>query len=120
MSSPTHSLDANLPSEDDIPAGLVFDTTSAGPLWDPTLSAYYYTYSPEAVKITGVKDAPVNYLYFKGQWGDQEYDDDHPGQEKFVDHHKWTGGPRGPLDKYLDREPVCLPTKKECNIKSSI
>jgi hypothetical protein len=99
---------------------VVFDTTSQGPLWDPTLAAYYYTYSMETKKFTGVKDAPVNYLYFEGQWGDQEYDDGHPGQEKFMEYHKWTSGPRGPLDKHLDREPVCLPTKTECTIKSSI
>lgn len=103
-----------------IPAQVVYDVTSNGPLWDPTLSAYYYTFSADTKKFTSVKDAPVNYLYFQGQWGDQEYGDDHPGQLKFMDYHKWTSGPTGPLDKHLDREEVCLPVMSECTIKSSV
>ena len=99
---------------------MVYDVTSNGPLWDPTLSAYYYTFSADTKKFTSVKDAPVNYLYFQGQWGDQEYGDDHPGQLKFMDYHKWTSGPTGPFDKHLDREEVCLPVMSECTIKSSV
>jgi hypothetical protein len=114
------SSESNWLLGDEIPANVVFDSTSNGPLWDPTLSAYYYTYSTGTKKFTGVQDAPENYLYFEGQWGDQEYGDEHPGQEKFMTYHKWTSGPQGPLYKHLDRETVCLPTKTECTIKSSI
>jgi hypothetical protein len=111
----------NKPPDDQIPPNMVFDRTSHGPMWDPTLSAYYYTFSTETKKFTAAKDdAPLGYLYFEGQWGDPEYPDGHPGQQSFQGYHKWTGGPRGPLDKYLDRDPVCLPTRTECIIKSSI
>ena len=72
-------------------------------------------------KFIAAKDGtPTHYLYFEGQWGDQEYPDDHEGQDTFHGFHKWTGGPRGPLDKHLDRADVCLPGRNACVIQSSI
>jgi hypothetical protein len=121
LTSLRHLLRSNTALGDEIPEKMAFDHTSHGPLWDPLLSAYFYTFSTETKKFTAAKDGtPVSYLYFQGQWGDQEYPDEHPGQQSFERHHKWMGGPRGPLDKHLDREPVCLPTKAECIIKSSL
>jgi hypothetical protein len=112
---------SNTWSDDLIPENLVFDYTSQGLLWDPTLSAYYYTYSPETKKFSPVpEDTPVNYLYFNGYWGDQEYTDDMSEQSSFHGFHKWTGGPQGPWFKHLDREDVCLPHQVPCEIKTSI
>lgn len=105
----------------DVPAHIVFDRTSQGPLWDPTLSANYYTFSTLDSKFTpAIKDTPVNYLYFEGMWGDAERPADMEGQEDFHGFKKWTGGPRGPLDKHLDRPDVCLPNRPTCEIKTSL
>ncbi|CZR62114.1 related to VPS62 Vacuolar Protein Sorting [Phialocephala subalpina] len=91
------------------------------PLWDPTLSANYYTFSTSDSKFTpAIKDTPVNYLYFEGMWGDAERPADMEGQENFHGFKKWTGGPRGPLDKHLDRKDVCLPNRPTCEIKTSL
>lgn len=99
----------------------MYDHTSNGPLWDPTLSAYYYAWSAETKKFTPAKDdTPENYLYFQGRWGDQEYPDDVEGQDNFHGFHKWTGGPQGPLFKHLDRTEVCLPNRPKCVIKTKI
>lgn len=62
----------------------------------------------------------MNYLYFQGKWGDQEYGDEVEGQDKFHDFHKFTGGPQGPLFKHLDRVHVCLPTRPKCMVKRKI
>ncbi|TVY89114.1 putative vacuolar protein sorting-associated protein [Lachnellula willkommii] len=110
-----HALD------EEIPAHIAFDQTSQGPLWDPTLSAYYYTYSSTNNKFAPANDkTPVNYLYFEGQWGDQEYLDSVEGQEEFHGFHKWTSGPQGPIFKHLDRKDVCLPRDGRCIIKESL
>lgn len=48
------------------------DYTDKGPLWDPTLSAYYYSYDESTEKFTAYNDStPVNWLYFLGAWGDE-------------------------------------------------
>lgn len=108
-------------SDADIPAHIVFDRTSQGPLWDPTLSANYYTFSTNTSTFTpAVKSTPVNYLYFQGKWGDDNRADDMEGQEDFHGFKKWTGGPRGPIDKYLDRKDVCLPSRDKCEIMTKV
>jgi len=107
--------------DDEIPAHIAFDKTSQGRLWDPTLSAYYYIYSPTSNEFSPANEAtPVNYLYFQGRWGDQEYTDEVKGQESFHGFHKWTGGPQGPMFKHLDRKDVCLPRDGDCIIKDSL
>lgn len=114
-------LTADISPEESIPEKLVFDQTSQGRLWDPTLSAYYYTYAVDEQKFTpATEGTPVNYLYFDGRWGDQEYPDDGPEQSSFHGFHKYTSGPQGPLFKHLDREDVCLPRGGPCVIKTSI
>lgn len=123
--SPIETPEIDVCLDELIPENLVFDYTSYGRLWDPTLSAYYYTYSTETEKFTPVagtstEEPPVNYLYFNGKWGDQEFTDDMPEQSNFHGFHKWTGGPQGPWFKHLDREDVCLPHGVPCDIKTSI
>ncbi len=108
-------------ADKDVPAHIVFDRTSQGPLWDPTLSANYYTYSLSSQNFTpALQGTPVNYLYFLGKWGDDDRPDDMEGQENFHGFKKWTGGPRGPIDKHLDREDVCLPKRETCEIKTRL
>jgi len=122
MSSSTLAFDPLTHSPvDDIPKRIVYDHTSEGLLWDPTLSAYYYMYDIATKKLTPAKkDSPTEYLEFSGKWGDQEYGDDVKGQENIYGFHKWTGGPQGPMFKNLDRKDVCLPNKPICIIRESL
>lgn len=66
-----------------------------------------------------MEGTPVNYLYFEGQWGDDQFPSDKAGQEEFHGYVKWIGGPQGPLFKHLDRPDVCLPTR-ECIVKDAL
>lgn len=96
------------------PKGYVFDYTSPGKLWDPTLSAYYYNYDVDTEEFEGVGEGvgtPEKYLYFKGHWGDEQLGLEMVGQEEFEGFWKWAGGPKGPMDKHLDRGEVCLPAE---------
>lgn len=103
----------------------VNDYMSAGALWDPTLSAYYYSYNPSSSPTSGStasiltgsgtftptsSDTPTDWLYFLGRWGDQRYPDSDPRQVNFLnlnETYKWETGPTGPLDKQLSRADVC-------------
>ena len=90
------------------------DTTSAGPLWDPTLSALYYTYTPSS-STNGIfsspeSTTPTSWLYYLGQWGDKQYLDSDPRQVNLFNLSlawKYESGPTGPLDKDLNRTDVC-------------
>jgi len=78
-------------TDSEIPSHIVYDRTSQGLVWDPTLSAYYYTYSMSTSAFTpAVANTPTGYLYFQGRWGDQQYLDDVKGQEEFHGFRKWT------------------------------
>jgi hypothetical protein len=87
----------------------VNDFTSPGPLWDPSLSAYYYTFTPTS-KFDGVftsSDAsfPTAWLHCLGGWSDQRYPDSDPRQVNFLNasiEWKYESGPTGPLDKDLN------------------
>ena len=106
----------------------VDDYMSAGPLWDPSLNTYYYTYDPSssptdqpAGSDTSIlsgggaftaasTDAPTNWLYFLGRWGDQQYPDSDPRQVSFLNLNatwEWVTGPTGPWDKQLVRSEAC-------------
>lgn len=103
-----------------IPAHIVYDRTQQGKLWDPTLSAYYYTYETEKKEFTpAVEGTPVNYLYFEGKWGDDQFPQSKKGQEEFYGYVKWIPGPQGPWFKHLDRPEVCLPGR-ECIVKDTL
>lgn len=67
------------------------DTTSRGPLWDPVLSAYFYSFQPtsdmngtftsgESTGAAAGSPAPTDWLYFVGRWGDKRYPDSNPAQ----------------------------------------
>jgi len=104
---------------------VINDTTSAGPLWDPILSAYYYTYTPSSPlngTFTGSDSStPVSWLYFLGRWGDDQYPDSDPRQVNFLDLNiawKYETGPTGPLDKDLNRTEVCPDNGYTCTTLS--
>ena len=93
-----------------LPDGLIVDYTDAGTLWDPTLSAYYYSYDATSSTFTSYDtsgDTPVNWLYYNGTWGDEQYPDSDKRQKKFFGQPKYASGPTGPEDKQLNRTKVC-------------
>jgi hypothetical protein len=92
----------------------VNDYTSPGPVWDPTLSAYFYTYTPSSATngtfVPSDATTPTGWLYFEGRWGDEQYLDSDPRQVNFLNASiawKYETGPTGPLDKGLNRTDVC-------------
>ena len=92
----------------DLPGGLLEDETDAGTLWDPIKSAWFYSYDPTSETFTTyVPGTPVNWLYYNGQWGDQQLPDDWDGQINLFGQRKYTSGPNGPKFKDLNRENVC-------------
>ncbi|KAF2102081.1 hypothetical protein NA57DRAFT_73518 [Rhizodiscina lignyota] len=97
------------------------DTTSAGPLWDPVRSAYFYTFTPTSstngtFRAAGsTPDAPIDWLYFLGRWGDKQYNASNPIQFNFLNlEHTWDDGPTGPLDKDLNRTETCPDRVSPC------
>ncbi|KAF2665911.1 hypothetical protein BT63DRAFT_43649 [Microthyrium microscopicum] len=51
--------------------------------------------------------SPVNYVYFKGHWGDQQYAKTDPRQKNFLNlFWKYEGGPTGPAWKDINRQNV--------------
>lgn len=65
---------------------------------------------------------PVDWLYFKGQWGDQQLSDLDPRQvDLFGYAYKYESGPTGPEDKNLARnEGVCLDSSDGCRIATAL
>jgi len=99
----------------------VNDFTSAGPIWDPTLSALYYNFSGAYTEFdqgngttngtfVGLDSAPTEWLHFIGRWGDEQYPDDDPRQVNLLNLNitwLYETGPTGPLDKELNRTDIC-------------
>lgn len=98
-----------------LPVGPLEDKCDKGTLWDPTLSAYTYSYDAGANTYTAYDGtSPTNWLSFIGKWGDQEYPDSDPRQKKILGIEvsaKFVSGPTGPQDKALNRSDVCPPNK---------
>ncbi|MCJ1376081.1 hypothetical protein MMC20_007319 [Loxospora ochrophaea] len=94
-----------------LPDGPLEDFTSQGKLWDPTLSAYSYSYDVNSNTYTPYDSSyPVNWLSFTGEWGDEQYPLSDPRQKEILGISataKYTGGPTGPEDKQLNRTEVC-------------
>ncbi|KAL9114606.1 MAG: hypothetical protein Q9227_001284 [Pyrenula ochraceoflavens] len=87
-----------------LPEGPLEDYTSQGALWDPTLNAYEFAYSVAANTFTPyTSSTPVNWLYFNGQWGDQQLPNSAQGQYEVFGEARYVGGPTGPDDKDLGR-----------------
>lgn len=66
------------------------DTSSAGTLWDPVASAFFYEFEPSEgndgafTAIQPTADAPTGWLSFAGHWGDKRYLEDDPRQFSFA------------------------------------
>lgn len=87
-----------------LPEGLIVDYTDQGVLWDPIQSAYAYSYDATTQTFTPYDESyPVNWLYFNGQWGDDQL----PNQTEIFGQVKYSAGPNGPKFKKLVREEVC-------------
>lgn len=104
-----------------LPGGALEDHTDAGTLWDPLLSAYYYSFNAgdssfKAYDASGA--TPVNWLYFQGRWGDQEYPTSDKRQVKIFGQAKFSSGPTGPADKQLNRQEVCPSNGQKCILRS--
>lgn len=104
-----------------LPRGLIQDYTSKGTLWDPLKNTYAYTYNANTFAFHSADGkSPLGMMYFRGQWGDEQYAADDPRQEEFFGFYKYTGGPRGPWDKQLNRTNVCPETGLRCIIRNSL
>ncbi|KAI9819243.1 MAG: hypothetical protein M1827_007399 [Pycnora praestabilis] len=102
-----------------LPVGFAEDHCDQGKLWDPTLSAYSYSYdAPSKVFTPYDPSYPVAWLNFIGQWGDQQYPSSDARQKEFFGAYKYTGGPTGPEDKQLNRTNVCPDNGDACIIRS--
>jgi hypothetical protein len=104
---------------------IINDFTSPGPLWDPILSAYYYTYTPTSVKngtfIPSDPSTPSAWLQYLGSWGDEQYPDSDPRQVNFENLNiewKYVSGPTGPIDKDLNRTGTCPGNASLCTTLS--
>lgn len=96
-----------------LPQGPLEDDTDQGTLWDPIASAYFYSYNAASDSFTAYDGtSPTNWLQYVGRWGDQQYPDSDPRQDKIFgisQTAKYSSGPTGPRDKSLNRSEVCLP-----------
>ena len=94
-----------------LPVGPLEDHTDKGTLWDPILSAYFFSYDGNSKAFTAYDNsAPTNFLKFVGRWGDRKYPDGDSRQKKFFNIDataKYVDGPTGPEDKQLVRRNVC-------------
>ena len=87
-----------------LPTGPLLDKTDKGKMWDPTLSAYKYSYD-QTSKVFSAYDGrdPVPWLYFNGRWGDDALPKGAKGQYEIFGQKHYVAGPTGPIDKNLDR-----------------
>ncbi|KAH7118889.1 hypothetical protein B0J11DRAFT_79609 [Dendryphion nanum] len=102
-----------------LPGGILHDVTDRGPLWDPTLNLYSYTYDYKndylrASNIT--PKAPIEWFYFIGHWGDKFYPLSDPRQYRFLGQYHYVNGPLGPRFKNLGRQEICQ-GNEECLLK---
>ncbi|KIN07778.1 hypothetical protein OIDMADRAFT_151604 [Oidiodendron maius Zn] len=104
-----------------LPRGLIQDYTSKGKIWDPAKSAYWYTFEAETSSFHNVDSkSPLGAMYFKGQWGDEQYAGSDPRQDDFLGFYKYVSGPTGPQDKQLNRTKVCPDNGILCIIRDSL
>jgi hypothetical protein len=100
---------ANYPSEGShIHDEALIDFADKGRLWDPIKLAYLYTYDVETETFAAAEpgNAPTDWLYFKGGWGDKQYLDSDPRQETvpYIGGKRFENGPNGPRFKHLVRK----------------
>lgn len=107
-----------------LPWGLLHDITDRGPLWDPLLNVQGYTYDYDTDHLrssTFTPDAPTEWFYFRGHWGDKFYPLGDSRQYRFAGQYHYVNGPIGPRFKRLNRKKVCQgPDRSTCVIRDSI
>lgn len=93
-----------------LPLGILHDLTDRGPLWDPLLNSHTYTYDhlTDDLRASNITpQAPTNWFYFAGHWGDKFYPLDDARQYEFAGQYHYVSGPLGPRFKNLGRRKVC-------------
>lgn len=106
-----------------LPKGPVEDHTDNGTVWDPTLSAYYYSFDVANGKFSAYGDAPVNWLYYLGKWGDDKIPENDKRQNCIFGIDalcKYVGGPTGPEDKDLGRKNICPDSEDPCVLQTIV
>jgi hypothetical protein len=106
-----------------LPFGLLQDITDKGPLWDPTLNMYSYTYDSHNDKLRASQltpDVPEEWFHFKGRWGDKFYPLDDPRQYDFFGELYYESGPTGPKFKNLGRAQICEAEDVFCVIQDPV
>jgi hypothetical protein len=114
-----------------LPGGILHDVTDRGPLWDPSMNMYSYTYDYQRDHLATsnlTPEAPIGFFYFAGHWGDKFYPLSDARQYRFLGQYHYVNGPLGPRFKNLGRQQICqgngdcilkdrLETKSRRNIK---
>ncbi|KAL8798748.1 MAG: hypothetical protein Q9223_007772 [Gallowayella weberi] len=93
-----------------LPLGLLHDQTDRGPLWDPALNLLSYTYNHTSdilLSSNSTPDAPTEWFFYNGHWGDRLYPLDDSRQYEFAGQYHYVSGPLGPRFKHLGRRKVC-------------
>ncbi|KAF6228476.1 hypothetical protein HO133_008206 [Letharia lupina] len=93
-----------------LPLGILHDETDRGPLWDPALNSLTYTYNHVTDTLhpsNRTPDAPTQWFYFSGKWGDKFYPLNDNRQYGFAGEYHYVNGPLGPRFKHLGRRKVC-------------
>jgi hypothetical protein len=104
-----------------LPFGLLQDITDKGPLWDPILNMYSYTYDTRNDIIRAshlTPDVPEDWFDFKGMWGDKIYPPDDPRQYRLWGEFRYVSGPTGPKFKKLGRTHICQEDEDNCVIRN--
>ena len=105
-----------------LPFGLLHDVTDRGPVWDPALNLYAFTYNitSEAISQTDTSShVPTAWFDFVGHWGDKHYPLDDPRQYTFAGQYHYGSGPLGPKFKRLANEDICE-HEGDCKVWSSL
>lgn len=129
----TGDVDHTIPNLNTTIPFLLVDQCALGPMVDPLLCSYTYSYSPKnrndsimsiqsnITRRASNKDdnplagtfiplntstPPPGWLRFTGHWGDQEYDKDDGRQRSLFSFYKYVDGPTGPAYKQLMRKHV--------------
>ncbi|KAL9622839.1 MAG: hypothetical protein Q9160_002765 [Pyrenula sp. 1 TL-2023] len=107
-----------------LPWGLLHDETDRGPLWDPALNSHSYTYdylNDNLRPSNFTPNAPTEWFFFNGHWGDKFYPLSDSRQYRFAGQYHYVNGPLGPRFKNLGRRKVCGGSAKDpCNIRNWI
>lgn len=101
-----------------LPFGTLEDYTDKGKKWDSLSSSYVYRFDVASGTFTAYGDAPVEWLGWKGRWGDEAYPDSDKRQVDLFGQKKYGDGPTGPVDKQLNREKMCPDNGVLCIVRS--